>query len=101
MTLPLWRLRAHQILEEEGWCQGDYADAHGRRCVAGAVFAAFDLNPERDVWTDEVLDALQALAEELAAGATIETDGCDVITEWNDNPARARGEVLQLLRGEL
>lgn len=73
---------AADLLERDGWCQGEYEDGEGRRCAAGAISC---------VTTGD--DDAYALARGALRAAT---NGRIAI--WNDDPARTKAEVIGLLR---
>jgi hypothetical protein len=107
-----WRERAAQIIEERGWCQGTFADEFGQVDLAGAIAAAFEVDPK----TDPLRDALSPAAREAIVALGLEVmsadpdDGwiatrvgdtgfwLDVLVLWNDSSGRSKDEVIALLR---
>ena len=77
------------LLEREGWCQGDYAeyDANGNltgRCLSTAIRTVQpDLSPRC-----EILALLRPLLPSQAGW----------LVAWNDDPDRTLPEVVALLR---
>lgn len=77
--------RAADLLEEFGWCQGDYGSKEaGAFCAVGACRqASSDLNFRRDeyglMWPESALEL-------------------DNVPPWNDDPARTKEEVIARLR---
>ena len=73
-------LRAADLIEERGWCQGKFG-TDDRLCILGAIFAA-----EREWHRSIGLDALRMVI------------GRDVIVPWNDQEGRTQEEVVSALR---
>jgi hypothetical protein len=69
--------KARSYLVKHGWTQGNYMDAMGACCAAGAIY--------RVRGGDVAMDAICSLG--------IPTDACS-ITFWNDAPGRTKAEVL-------
>jgi hypothetical protein len=88
---------AADILERDGWVQGDYHRFEGH-CAMGALFRA--------ELTQEVSAAAAAayLANRLKKkGQGIDCpcgahDSDDIVINWNDLPGRTRQQVLDFLR---
>ena len=94
---------------ERGWCQDAAAlDANGDKCYpavieavafcfAGAISRAF----HRHELGDEMFMRYLGVAERLIAERYLEEDAPDWdsdISNWNDNPKRTQGEVVNLAR---
>jgi hypothetical protein len=81
--------RTKEVLLERGWCQNALEDAWGRVCLVGA----FDVATSGDVrmgphrWTEDVLDAYDAIAGRCAGPWNC----------WNNAPERTFEEVVALL----
>jgi len=73
-------LRAAEILEERGWCQGHYRHG-GAFCAMGAIKEAAPLN-------SEAMNALDALSRRVEPH----------VAAWNDHPSRTASEVIAKLR---
>jgi hypothetical protein len=100
--LPEWKrvlLRAHEIIEESGWCQLTLQAEDGRVCLEGAVILASGVRLRRspaghitadsdDVHMSSALNAFRMLKQRLRTEAW----------EWNDEPGRTKHEVLKLIR---
>jgi len=70
-------------IERVGWCQGCFSDDY-RLCAVGAI---------RESAPDGVYaSALHFFQTKL---------GVSNATEWNDDPARTKDEVVRALRGEI
>lgn len=88
-------MKAYELLEQKGWCQGYYAHTaegircgeHSRKaasfCLMGALHATKDHN------NDEFTSAFIAITHKI--------DG-ESIAQWNDAPGRTKEEVVKLLR---
>jgi hypothetical protein len=100
--LPEWKrvlLRAHEIIEESGWCQLTLQAEDGRVCLEGAVLLASGVRLRRnpsghitphsgDAPMFSALNAIRMLKQRLHSEAW----------EWNDEPGRTKHEVLKLIR---
>lgn len=75
---------AADVLERDGWRQGELVDSYGCRCVLGAMDAAAPLRRE-----DAVEQMWNALADVV---------GTRAIVKWNDAPGRTADEVIAALR---
>ena len=80
--------RAADLLEEFGWCQGQFGSkGYGSFCAIGAIFeASVDLSNRN----------FSALAAPLGY-----KDGSDLgasLSRWNDREGRTKEEVVALLR---
>ena len=83
---------AADLLEREGWCQGQYRNVDGRRCLARALADALDLplNGPANWHHNPLYDA--------AALALKQVTGRHFIAMWNDEPGRTQAEVVAALR---
>lgn len=82
-------LKGAALIEERGWCQGDY-QSEGRLCVLGAIKVAVGKEPDGDEDTDPIVfRAKKAMCASVGIG---------LIHEWNDDPARTKEEVVAKLR---
>jgi hypothetical protein len=72
-------MKAWQILERDGWCQGNWTNPIGQRCLASALEAA------------DVSLSLTQIREFVALTGT-------TLTAWNDAPGRTAEEVIGLLK---
>ncbi len=88
---------AADVLERDGWLQGDYGTRHGPKCLAGAVNhvvngggSVDDLGGACEL-EDRAADAVQSVAALLGQGYAD-------ITRWNDAPGRTAAEVIAALR---
>lgn len=89
MTAPVAQVLrdAAELIERDGWCQGDMYSTAGARCVMGAIFTtAHHALPDDP---SLAIDALAPFARSLPQGKTM---------EWNDDPDRTVTEVLAALR---
>ena len=83
---------AADLLEREGWWQGDYRGPNGETCVDGALVRAVGQQPggimEGDVGLS-YLAAVKVLRHHL---------GREFVSAWNDDPQRTKAEVVAALR---
>ena len=98
MTISDVLSRAADAIQERGHCKGNFVDAAGNLCVAGALYLAAGLPvvgiaKPRDGW-----DAAKSYADaDEAAAAFRRYVGSSVYT-WNDQPERTKEEVVAALR---
>ena len=81
-----WRdalLKAAEIIEQRGWCQGLLESSSGQVCALGAM-DMLEHSMEFD-W----MRSLMALEIEIGSAS---------IADWNDNPSRTQAEVLAAFR---
>lgn len=79
--------KAAQIIERDGWVQGEATDEHDGHCLIGALDAAIgEIGPTRGSVFCAVYNGMRSLG--LYAG----------IVEFNDAPGRKVEEVTALLR---
>jgi hypothetical protein len=71
--------RARVQLAENGWCQGEYVDGHGRRCMVGAIMEVVE------PWTPVFRKVERALEEVLPEP--------EDVPAFNDTPGRTYAEV--------
>lgn len=80
-------LGAADVLERDGWCQGEGIDDDGRRCIVSALGAASGTGFEGGrLWTES----------NLAVRRQLNND--ELLSTWNDEPGRTIDEVTALLR---
>lgn len=82
--------RAAQIIEEYGWCQGDWGDTAGHSCFNYACIRALKMATPND------LAAAHAMLDRFAVRAGF--TGYGHATKWNDAPSRTAAEVVARLR---
>ncbi len=75
-------LKAIEVIEQKGWCQGQPINAKGEVCVAGAIQMATHQSLELQG------HALNLLHETLGT----------MISKWNDAPERTESEVIAKLK---
>jgi hypothetical protein len=80
------RLKAAEIIEQRGWCQGYYCTRDGAVCVLGALNVAAGLDAEDVSGCDLIDDAIN------------EVFGYESAANWNDAISRTKAEVLARLR---
>lgn len=90
-------LRAADLLEEFGWCQGKLGGkADGEMCLMGALMeAGNDLGTAYTI--DRTQPRLVAVGVPCGPGSGGET-GIAAQAEWNDAPERTKTEVVGKLR---
>lgn len=104
-TTSIRLLRAADILKREGWCQEQTMDAHGRRCLLGAMGAALldegidpmncnVWNPDMQEMKKRVVEVLPVRARDWFAGS--DPFGCG-ITNYNDKICRSSDEAIRIL----
>lgn len=97
---------AADLIEEKGWCQGQYEDDGGRHCLLGAVSKAdADLQsilrcPENEWKRRAIISALGGRLGWQERPEYVLT-GWNALTTWNDDPKRTQEEVVALLRDKL
>lgn len=74
-------LRAAELLERDGWCQGAYFDGNSACTIGALMDAAADIQ-DRNAAIYRLKDAL---------------DGWNIFN-WNDAPGRTKEEVVAKLR---
>ena len=89
-----WRdsfLKAAELLEQKGWCQGTACNAAGEHCLLGAIWyaryghdAPHGPVPSKYKW-GEVFDRVAPYTARHPA-------------DWNDTPGRTKEEVIAALR---
>lgn len=82
-------LRAAELLEHDGWCQGYLRDDFGRMCASGAIGAAIEemcpVDGDPDTWEDVACRVARHV-------------GARMLTAWNDESERTKDEVIAALR---
>lgn len=86
MTVKEVLLKAAEIIEERGWCQGSYNKETGEVCAKGGLRKAVGW-PHQD--GEGYYGALDALYTLIGAGT---------ILSWNDTPGRTKSDVITALR---
>lgn len=81
-------------IERVGWCRGHNADETGAVCLDGGLDAVLVGDP-LDAADDDPRygDAFALMLER------VQRRGGSTVSFWNDDPRRARAEVLEMLRG--
>lgn len=86
-------MKAWELLEQKGWCQGDWAknrrgastiysrDSACSFCLLGSIYRVYE--------ADERTNALARIASVLKASS---------IAAWNDAPGRTKEEVIAALK---
>ena len=83
---------AADLIERDGWWQGNYRGPNGERCLNRALADALDLPLNGlALWR---LDPLYLGAEAALRNVT----GRYLLTGWNDQPGRTQAEVVAALR---
>lgn len=80
---------AADILERDGWCQGEFHSAEGAHCALGAIseaYMSFD-------YRRELYGATKSLLAERI--------GTPWIATWNDHGDRTKEQVVKAMRGTL
>ena len=86
-------MKAWELLEQKGWCQGTYAlNKHSMRvhptkrahafCAIGAIRCIYKTQERMEVAAKKVLKYI----------------GLNNISIWNDSPGRTKEEVIEALR---
>ncbi len=75
-------LKAIEIIEQRGWCQGRLTNPKGEVCITGAIQIATYQSLELQGHT------LNLLHKNLGT----------IISKWNDAPERTKGEVIAKLK---
>ena len=71
-------MKAWELLEQKGWCQGAMVDSTGRICAFQAVIQVYGYGSPEESRVSELLHG--------------------PITRWNDAPGRTKEEVIEALR---
>ena len=83
---------AADLILEDGWCQGQYRNGAGGRCLTRALADALDLPLNGlAIWRN---NPLYLGAEAALRNVT----GRYLLTAWNDAPRRTQAEVVAALR---
>ena len=107
------RLKAAELIERDGWHQGEYIDVTREgivigRCMVGALRCAanpaLDRHLEEDCMEPVFDEVLDQLIEELGLTPAAEPEGQDDLVEavasWNDYVGRSGQQVVAALRGQ-
>lgn len=100
-TLREIRLKAADIIEKNGWCQGAYREVHHNDdgtltrlyCLVGACLEASGYYAAAA--TGRAAAAVSAAHAGAAAAATADVTTAEM---WNDTPGRTAQEVINALR---
>jgi hypothetical protein len=88
---------AAEVLERDGWTQGDFRNEYGCRCVSSAIaFVASECRTSQAGLLD--LDGGEFDRWVAAARLFRETVRQDSIVRFNDEPGRTAAEVIAALR---
>lgn len=80
-------LRAAELIEERGLCQGSFGSTPGPLCFQGAILYA-KTGREYGPLSDKMSIAYQRMYDALGTDPT----------NWNDSPGRTQAEVVAKLR---
>lgn len=83
--------RAVEIIDERGWCQGEYEDGAGRVCARGAIHVAIGGAPYVDPLS---LEKNKFIWEVRCLVVDLIGEGLAV---WNDEPGRTVEQVRHAL----
>lgn len=91
-------LKAAEIIEERGWCQGNPRD--GRICVMKAIELATGIEPDGFTAVNYGPVTDHPASQQLLAylGLPPKQLGLSTLWQWNDNENRTKAEVIQALR---
>jgi hypothetical protein len=78
--------KAIELLETNGWCQGEYKSEDGKLCMLGALFAA----------RGDFSETWSAIYNDL--GFCLDSNSSPGISFWNDTPGRTAAEVIDALK---
>jgi hypothetical protein len=98
--LPEWKrilLRAHEIIEERGWCQQALQTADGRVCLEAAISIAAGGAAVLEDDCDTSEGAARAF-DEMKRRVRFAPGENHRLWVWNDRPGRTKDEVLKLIR---
>ncbi|MCK9895238.1 hypothetical protein [Frankia sp. AgB32] len=87
-------------LAEHDWAQGEHVDDLGRVDITGALRTAAGTHPEEMPDAPDLLGALLAAQDRLAAALghdPAEVDAGETVAAWQDHPSRSYDEVQALL----
>jgi hypothetical protein len=98
--LPEWQrilLRAHEIIEERGWCQKALQTPDGRVCLEAAIsIAACGKAFLESRW--EMSEATLRAFAEMKRRVVFAPGQEHRLCVWNDRPERTKDDVLKLIR---
>lgn len=89
---------AADVLERDGWTQGDYGRPSGCKCLYGGIhFAVTDGESVSDV---ELSREEEKRADAAASRVmeVVDAGGWLDLLDWNDEPGRTAAEVVAALR---
>lgn len=96
---------AADILERDGWCQGNLVRPNGSRCSIGAIRKALRDEMALKVRSDPdyiISPAMTHYQEKLAIQWVLDaaeaTGSVMHLPHWNDQPDRTKSEVLDAFR---
>lgn len=93
--------KAAALIEERGWCQGDF-EIDGKLCVLGGVHEILFGDPHMrfSLVSHPKKETRELVYDEICNRLGIDrTIRCGV-SEWNDAAGRTKEEVISRLRGE-
>lgn len=73
------------LLNEKGWCQQSYVNSEGQSCLIGAIIRVTQYSQQIEI---EKL---------LLAKLGFQQDQLYSLIDWNDDPARTKEDVINLL----
>ena len=101
--LPEWKrilLRAHEIIEERGWCQQALQSADGRVCLEAAISIAACGSAVLEDDCEPSEGAARAFAE-MKLRAQFAPGEDHRLFVWNDRPGRTQDDVFKLIRASV
>lgn len=82
-------LDAIKVLEERGWCQGDYQDEKGRVCLVGAVGLVVSDRPAAPALDERYYPLHKTLQRVI---------GSRLVSAWNDDPLTTYEDAVLCLK---
>jgi hypothetical protein len=83
-------LAAAELLERDGWCQGQLWDERGRRCASGAIlFSSLGVPPTPN---PDLVDSARVMLFGHCPKDVLS------IPHWNDSPGQTAENVIATLR---
>lgn len=80
-------LKAADIIEERGWCQGNWKNGQGQLCILAALETATTERGRPNSLRPAIVAVKARIG--IANGS---------LAQWNDSPFRTKDEVLAALR---
>ena len=101
-TVTTILIGAAEVIKHRGWCRGSLLDERGAVCLLSAIYVASTGKPAAALYGEQDHDPLTCAAWEVVEDLINARYGRDdagrmTIPGWNDLPARAVDEVLQIL----